>query len=656
MVKTAVDYRQIVNETLGAFWMVEADTGVVADVNEAYCATTGYSEDEILGKKISDFEIWESAKDIAARLEMIKRDGECIFIATHRTKANLIVRFEVVSRPVSMDGRLYVCAFMKNISKTSEHDTHGAIVSTLYANHISGWRWDMMSDVMEWDNLTFDMLGCSDFAGKSNKTSWRSTVHPMDIERVDEELKNQLAEDDSFIIEFRVKKCDGSWLWVEGRGKILKYDKNKTPILSMGTYSDISHRKAMEDEIAEHQEKLKILNTQLVEMVKLETQKRIAKEVAFSSIFELFGTGLLILDSELRVIDANRQFLSLHDVAEKSEVIGRPYTDVLSESDRFDAQVRLNNVIASLHGKGCYGQFDDIDTLNNTVQYELAITTKNKNKKLNLLVSSTCFNGVNGLSNYIFSITDISTIRQLENKQKESEKLLIAQSRMAAMGEMMGAIAHQWRQPLNLLGILIQDVPYSFENGEATQEYADDFAKKAMEQVYFMSKTIDDFRNFFRSDKTLKEFYLLPHTQNSVALVMDMLKAHGIELTMSAIDNPVVSGYPNELSQAILNIVANAKDALDLLPNTARRHIAVTISKDSKYGTIEITDNAGGIPNDIIDRVFEPYFTTKPEGKGTGIGLYMSKAIVETNMGGVLSVQNNEEGAVFTIKVPLFQE
>ena len=222
---------------------------------------------------------------------------------------------------------------------------------------------------------------------------------------------------------------------------------------------------------------------------------------------------------------------------------------------------------------------------------------------------------------------------------------------MADMGEMIGAIAHQWRQPLNTLGLLIQDVPYCVKNNEMNIEYANEFNKNAMEQISFMSNTIDDFRNFFKIDKQLVSFSLAEQVKNTLSLVQDMYKTHAISILTVEKSAPIVIGYPNELSQAVLNIVSNAKDAFEEL-NTKQRRIVVTISETEKFGKLVIEDNAGGISKEVIDRVFEPYFTTKPEGKGTGIGLYMSKTIIETNMKGRLTVHNKDDGAVFTIKVP----
>ncbi|HRF58195.1 MAG TPA: HAMP domain-containing sensor histidine kinase, partial [Campylobacterales bacterium] len=300
---------------------------------------------------------------------------------------------------------------------------------------------------------------------------------------------------------------------------------------------------------------------------------------------------------------------------------------------------------------GCVGREGCDHPSSNRGQREFTYTTKNGNT-IETLLSVASFKNRELQTNFILSITDISAIKELERKQKESEKLLLAQSRMADMGEMIGAIAHQWRQPLNTLGLLVQDVPYCVKNNEMSIEYANEFNKSAMEQISFMSNTIDDFRNFFKIDKQLVSFSLAEQVRNTLSLVVDMYKTHSINIITLEKSAPIVTGYPNELSQAILNIVSNSKDAFEEL-NTKQRRIVVTISETEKFGKLTIEDSAGGISKEVIDRIFEPYFTTKPEGKGTGIGLYMSKTIVETNMKGRLTVHNKDDGAVFTIKIPL---
>jgi PAS domain S-box-containing protein len=236
-------------------------------------------------------------------------------------------------------------------------------------------------------------------------------------------------------------------------------------------------------------------------------------------------------------------------------------------------------------------------------------------------------------------------------KNFEKDQLLIQQSKMAAMGDMMGNIAHQWRQPLNTLAIAIQDVEEAFIFDEINEDYIKDFIATSMENINFMSKTIDDFRNFFKPSKTREKFKLRDAIEDILQIVTAQLKNNNIEISLTG-ENYEVIGYPNEFKQVILNLTNNAKDAI-IDNNIENGKIEITTSTYStEFKEVQIIDNGGGIPQHIIEKIFEPYFTTKEGNKGTGIGLYMSKTIIEENMKGKLTVENRNGGAVFSLKIP----
>lgn len=239
---------------------------------------------------------------------------------------------------------------------------------------------------------------------------------------------------------------------------------------------------------------------------------------------------------------------------------------------------------------------------------------------------------------------------QMQEELREKEVLLLQQSRLAAMGDMIGNIAHQWRQPLNMLGLLAQDLVMTYKRGAFDTQYLEETVKKLMQTINHMSKTIDDFRNFFRPDKRKADFRVSEIIEKTISLMEVSLKSQYIATSLLSDCDPVVHGYPSEYAQVLLNIIGNARDAL------VARHVdtpAITIEVGMEGGRsiVTITDNAGGIHEDIIDRIFDPYFTTKGPDKGTGVGLYMSKIIIEKNMGGTLRVQNVGSGARFRIVV-----
>ncbi|MBF0321198.1 MAG: hypothetical protein HQL01_15500 [Nitrospirae bacterium] len=256
-------------------------------------------------------------------------------------------------------------------------------------------------------------------------------------------------------------------------------------------------------------------------------------------------------------------------------------------------------------------------------------------------------------------------------QRRQKEKMLIQQSKNAAMGEMIGAIAHQWRQPLNALGLIIQDIEDAHIFGQLDKDYIEDAIKRSMGQIQFMSDTIDSFRNFFRPAKNKVQFDVKKAVGEVITMFTAQLMANFIAYRFGILDggmlyrgtaevdcerDMVVYSYENEFKQVVLNLMTNAKDAIierrnkGLMEEEGLIKIEFCGRTDGKV-IVRVSDNGGGIPPEIIDRIFEPYYTTKEQGKGTGIGLYMAKSIVEENMRGRLIAENNESGAVFTIEL-----
>ena len=234
-------------------------------------------------------------------------------------------------------------------------------------------------------------------------------------------------------------------------------------------------------------------------------------------------------------------------------------------------------------------------------------------------------------------------------KLGEKDQLLLQQGRQAAMGEMIGNIAHQWRQPLSALGLLIQQASLNFGRGQLDKKYMDDHVKKAMALIHQMSSTIDDFRNFFKTDKKKVKFRVSAEVTRTLLLLEESFSRDRINIQITVTDDPYIYGYPNEFSQVLLNILTNAKDEFTK-KSIADPRVIITMSGGHERAVVTIGDNAGGIPEEIIGKIFDPYFTTKEPQSGTGVGLFMSKTIIEKNMGGTLSVRNSGAGAEFSLE------
>ncbi|UFS70239.1 ATP-binding protein [Geomonas sp. RF6] len=240
-------------------------------------------------------------------------------------------------------------------------------------------------------------------------------------------------------------------------------------------------------------------------------------------------------------------------------------------------------------------------------------------------------------------------IRVME-ELRARDQLLIHQSRMAAMGEMLGNIAHQWRQPLNVLGLCIQELGLAYSVGEFSEQLLETNTRKMMTLLDHLSRTIDDFRSMSTPEREKIRFNVRQVIEKTLSLVSDSFAAQGIRIETDISGEPEVNGYPNEYGQVLLNILMNARDAF-LERAVADARITVRAWTEEGRTVATVTDNAGGMDNSILCKAFEPYFTTKEPGKGTGIGLFMSKTIIEKNMGGKLKARNVGGGMEFKISI-----
>ena len=238
-------------------------------------------------------------------------------------------------------------------------------------------------------------------------------------------------------------------------------------------------------------------------------------------------------------------------------------------------------------------------------------------------------------------------------KQREKENLLIQQSKLAALGEMIGNIAHQWRQPISAVSAVMMNIKWTAISHGIDKNFLDERIKEANDQLKYMSQTIDDFGDFFKPNKE-KEYFNIKQTSRKAYKILQMtLEANNINLQIHSKYDINTFGYSNEFSQVILNIISNAKDVL-IEREITQPKIDIHISSDISYIYCKIEDNAGGIDDKYIYKVFEPYFTTK-EHNGTGIGLYISKEIIHKHMKGTLTVHNTTKGASFMITIPNLQ-
>jgi len=235
--------------------------------------------------------------------------------------------------------------------------------------------------------------------------------------------------------------------------------------------------------------------------------------------------------------------------------------------------------------------------------------------------------------------------KEISSKVEEihyKDVILLEKTKLADMGEMLGSIAHQWRRPLSTLHINVEMLEEDYKEKKIDKDFLNKFIKKNSDIIQYMSQTINDFQNFYKIDKEQKVFDVMQKIEAVSDLQLNQLSENGIKITKEG-ESFFVLGYPSEFQQVILNVISNAKDIL-LDKNVKNSMIKIKLSTDAEKGYIQISDNAGIMDENILAKVFEPYFTTKEKDGGTGLGLYMSKMIIEKNMHGKISIANSENG------------
>ena len=359
-------------------------------------------------------------------------------------------------------------------------------------------------------------------------------------------------------------------------------------------------------------------------------------EIAKKSLSEKNEELRLILDTTMEaiiifkdnsVVDCNKIAIELFNKQMKYELINKSFNDLIHNKNR--------------------------DILNEKEPFETNLIREDGsefNAIINIKDTS--------LNNQIFKIVTIVDIEDLKRK----ENLMAEQTKLAAMGEMLGNIAHQWRQPLNIISMSSSNLKLKNDIGELCSSTLSESLSLILRTTNHLSDTIDTFNDFLKTDKEKSFFNVNENIKNSISLVDSFFKNFNIDIILELEEGIFINSVANEFSQAFINILNNAKDAIVLnLKDDENGLIKIKTKKIDNFIEISILDNAKGIEKDILNKIFEPYFTTKHKYQGTGLGLYMTRKIINSSMGGEITVQNRKfvhnqkkyEGAEFKIKIPI---
>ncbi|MGP2657500.1 PAS domain-containing sensor histidine kinase [Malaciobacter sp. WC5094] len=518
--------------------------------------------------------------------------------------------------------------FIKNIFNEYNDELEGKTLSlehwkkrfelAIIASNDGLWDIDFKTKKIYFSDKWLEMFG---YEKQELQTfsDWFELIHNEDKKNVEKLFDKIFAKvDDTFICEYRLKTKNDGFKWVLARGKAFVNDKNELDRMLMMSM-DIDKNKRMKKELLDVE--------YLVEDGKI-------------VIFKLKN------DDKLSVQYISNSIKSFGYTKKEFESKQMSFFDLIHKEDINKIQVAINAALKN-------------DLQNFTVVCRV-INAANEIRWISsrvILIK----NHSGKVSHFYGYINDITKIKLSEEelklkvedevkKNREKDRILIQQSKLAAMGEMLGNIAHQWRQPLNNVSLIMQFLRDNYKNEAVSEQKLDKFMNKANKHIEYMSETIDDFRNFYKPSKTQDKFSIKECINTLLYMIKNQYESDGINIEFEC-EDIIIINYENELKQALLNILNNAKDALLIKKENKKFDaiIKIIVKKQDDKLKIEISNNGDNIKNDIIDRIFEPYFTTKFETQGTGIGLYMTKSIIETNMKGKIEVENIKDGVKFII-------
>lgn len=466
--------------------------------------------------------------------------------------------------------------------------------------HLGSWEQNNLDNTLQWSDEVYRIFEI-DISEKMTFDHFMERVHPEDRDSVSQTFQKSVQEHVPYHLTHRLLFPDGRIKHVLEHAKHF-YDDNNY-MYTIGTVQDI---------------------TQEYKTKELLQQKKRELE----TIFNEAPNPMMLHNEDGKVLMVNKVWKKL---------TGYSFDDIDTiEKWTKNAYGEKMPVVKEYIDK-LYGLDSAVD------EGEYSINTKNGDSII-WQFSSAPIGIIDNKRTVISSAMDITEL-------KHKDEMLITQSRSAAMGEMIGMIAHQWRQPLTIISMDANNMLLDIALDDLDITQVKEHSNNIVMQTQHLSKTIDDFRNFFKPDKSILKIKPQEILEETYTIVKDSLANHNITLKTSYASESKVDAYPRELMQVFVNIINNAKDAL-LFKKSEGAHIDVKVFEDEKYVTTEICDNGGGIDEAILSKIFDPYFTTKDEKTGTGLGLYMSKMIIHDHLHGEIEAFNQNDGVCFSVKLP----
>ncbi len=524
--------------------------------------------------------------------------------------------------------------FISRLSRSQEElEIYKERLELAFSGSTDGlWDWNMTDNSVYFSPRWKGMLGYEEDELENQLDTWKKRLHPDDIENVLQEVQAHIdKKTPTFENIHRLKHKDGSWVWILDRGKVF-YSNEGTAVRFIGTHTDITKEKKLENKILD-------MNTDLEEKIEERTVEQ-------NTLLSLFDAGSSVLfkwnnDETWTVAHVSKSVKQLlgYEVEQflNNEI---SYASCIHKEDLPRVMKEVNAAFKN-NKEHFHHEPYRLYTKDGEIRwvYDYTVIVRDKN---------------NNVIHFIGYTTDITEI-------KEKDKRFLQQTRMAQMGEMISMIAHQWRQPLGAISAVAIDMKikialekYHLSDEDERQKFYEEF-NSGFDKIDFftqeLSSTIDDFRNFYKSDKKPVFTTIETPLKKALNIIQSSLTKYYILVEKDFQSTSSIPIYDSELLQVYLNILKNSQDNF-ITNKTAHPLIKIRTRDTESSVCIEIEDNGGGIAKELLERIFDPYFSTKDEKNGTGLGLYMSKTIIEDHHKGCLRVMNYEDGVCFCIELP----
>jgi len=588
--------------------IIDPKNGNIIDCNEKALNYYGYSYDKIINMSISEINTL-SAKEIDTEMRLAVEQKRDTFNFQHILSNGEIRDVEVYAGPIEIESEVLIYSIIFDVTKKNEAERRLIYSKELYNNTIN-----CVENLIFVKNIEGVYITCNNAFSKFVGRPKESIIGQTDFQLFDKELAYCFRENDKAMLDENRSKHNYEWVtYPDGTQKYLY--TIKSPLLdSSGEVFGLVGNSA---DFTKTQNAL-----DLVEQKKDELE----------TVFNEAPTPMAIHNEDGDIIMINKVW---------EELTGYKYKQI-------NTIEKWSNVVCSGNSTPRKEYIKNLYNITKRIEEgEFDIITKN-GKKITWKFYSAPLGIVDGKRTIISSAMDITEL-------KKKDEMLISQSRAAAMGEMIGMIAHQWRQPISVISMTANNMLLDIELESFDLKSAKEYSDNIIDQTIHLSKTIDDFRNFFKPDKTIVITDLKNIIDETYPIIKNSLYNNNIKYKFTYNSHAKVQTYPRELMQVFVNIITNAKDAL-VSSKIEKPVVEVNVFDDQTYVNTEIFNNAECIDTNIISKIFEPYFSTKDEKTGTGLGLYMSKMIIEEHLNGKIEVVNKNIGVCFTVKLPIIED